>query len=62
MADDIAPVDGHRDYSGVTNENGPDITDEKGGARVGKTADSGRLFPDSGPGRRPGNGGGGFVV
>jgi len=70
MAEDIGPLDGpRRDYSGVTDENGPSsISDEKAPrytARQGqKSGDADRLFPNSGPGPRPGsgNGGGGFVV
>ena len=67
MADEIGPVDGpRRDYSGVTNENAPsDVDDEKGArnsARRGeKSGYSDRLFPDAGPGRRPGSGSG-YIV
>jgi hypothetical protein len=67
MADEIGPLDGpRRDYSGVTNEHGPsDVSDEKVpgySAREGaKSSDSGRLFPGSGPGPRPGTGHNGYA-
>lgn len=42
MADDIGPLDGRRDYSGVTDENAPSEVGEKGsGAVPGYTAQAG---------------------
>jgi hypothetical protein len=65
MADEIGPVDGpRREYSGVTNENAPSEVEEKGShisAPTGEKGDSGRLFPSSGPGPRPGSGSG-YIV
>lgn len=55
MADEIGPVDGRRgDYSGITNENGPSEVDDGGR----KSGNSGRLFPESGPGEPPSRAGG----
>ena len=60
MADEIAPVDGpRRDYSGVTDENAPDI-DEKGSARPGSLqgGSPAAAFNRSGEGRGNGSLGG----
>jgi hypothetical protein len=64
MAEDIAPVDGpRREYSGVTDENGPSEVDNTPGRqntvrRGEKGGFSDRLFPNAGPGPRPGSGNG----
>jgi hypothetical protein len=66
MADEIGPLDGpRREYSGITNENAPsEVDDEKGArnsARAGEKGDPDRLFPNAGPGPRPGSGSG-YIV
>ncbi|KFY78317.1 hypothetical protein V499_02503 [Pseudogymnoascus sp. VKM F-103] len=61
MADDIGPLDGRREYSGVANENSPS---EVGGEKGGRGAVPGYSAHDSngGGGGASGSGSGGFVA
>jgi hypothetical protein len=60
MADDIGPLDGRREYSGVANENSPS---EVGGEKGGRGAVPGYSVQDGDGGRgASGSGSGGFVA
>lgn len=59
MADDIGPLDGRREYSGVSNENSPsEVGGEKGRAAVPGHSKQG----GGGGGGQSSSGGGGFVA
>ncbi|KFY45826.1 hypothetical protein V494_00738 [Pseudogymnoascus sp. VKM F-4513 (FW-928)] len=65
MADDIGPLDGRREYSGVSNENSPsEVGGEKGGAAAvpGYSKHEGGGGGGGGSRNGSGSGGGGFVA